>query len=107
MFNGGMVSYFQQFLVKPGAKIRLRSIDPNFSVKDEDSAQKATERNVRRLRKLQELLYAEHKCSLLVCLQAMDAGGKDGVIRHVLGAMNPQGCRVYSFKKPQQRGTGP
>jgi PPK2 family polyphosphate:nucleotide phosphotransferase len=49
---------------------------------------------------LQELLYAEHKQSLLICLQAMDAGGKDGVIRHALGAMNPQGCKVYSFRKP-------
>ncbi len=53
-----------------------------------------------RLAQLQELLYAEHKRSLLICLQAMDAGGKDGTISHVVGAMNPQGCHVHSFKKP-------
>ena len=49
---------------------------------------------------MQELLYAEHKRSLLICLQAIDTGGKDGTINHVLGAMNPQGCRVASFKQP-------
>lgn len=95
-------NYFQQFLVKPGSKVRLRDIDPDFEDKHEDEAraQKATKRNVKRLRELQELLYAEHKRSLLICLQAMDAGGKDGVIRHVLGAMNPQGCKVYPFRQP-------
>ena len=46
------------------------------------------------------MLYAEHKRSLLVCLQAIDAGGKDGTIRHVFGALNPQGCKVASFKQP-------
>ena len=49
---------------------------------------------------LQFQLYAEQKRSLLICLQAPDAGGKDGVIRHVISAMNPQGCRVVGFKQP-------
>ena len=49
---------------------------------------------------LQFRLYAEQKRSLLICLQALDAGGKDGVIRHVVGPMNPQGCRVVGFKQP-------
>jgi PPK2 family polyphosphate:nucleotide phosphotransferase len=53
-----------------------------------------------RLRELQELLYAERQRSLLICLQAMDTGGKDGTINHVLGAMNPQGCRVVAFRQP-------
>ena len=53
-----------------------------------------------KLRELQDLLYAEHGHSLLICLQALDTGGKDGVINHVLGAMNPQGCRVAAFKQP-------
>ncbi|MDE3061299.1 MAG: polyphosphate kinase 2 family protein, partial [Pseudomonadota bacterium] len=93
---------FQQFQVKPGAKVRLRDVDPGFKGKhtDEESAKEETARNAERLRELQELLYAEHQRSLLICLQAMDAGGKDGTIRHALGAMNPQGCKVYSFKKP-------
>lgn len=97
-----MMNYLQQFLVKPGAKVRLCDIDPDFKDKHKSkkTALKIIERNDARLRELQELLYAEHKRSLLICLQAMDAGGKDGVISHALGAMNPQGCRVYSFKKP-------
>ncbi|MGB8342973.1 MAG: polyphosphate kinase 2 family protein, partial [Chthoniobacterales bacterium] len=49
---------------------------------------------------LQFQLYAENKRSLLICLQAPDAGGKDGVVRHVIGSMNPQGCRVVPFKQP-------
>ena len=49
---------------------------------------------------LQFRLYAEQKRSLLICLQALDAGGKDGTVRHVLGAMNPQNCRVVSFEQP-------
>ena len=52
------------------------------------------------LRQLQDLLYADRRQSLLICLQALDTGGKDGTINHVLGAMNPQGCRVVAFKQP-------
>jgi len=54
----------------------------------------------KRLRDLQYLLYAENKRSLLIVLQGLDASGKDGTIRHVLGYMNPQGCRVQAFKQP-------
>ena len=46
------------------------------------------------------MLYADGRCSLLICLQGMDTGGKDGTINHFLGAMNPQGCRVAAFKQP-------
>src|SRR2546422_9277308 len=49
---------------------------------------------------LQERLYAEHRRSLLIVLQAMDAGGKDGTIKHVMSGLTPQSCRVASFKKP-------
>ena len=50
--------------------------------------------------RLQQKLFAERKRSLLVCLQALDAGGKDGVIKHVIGSMNPEGCDVANFKEP-------
>jgi len=92
----------QRFLVAPGSKIRLKDMDPGFKNKEitPDEARAITEANTKRLRELQELLYAEHKRSFLVCLQAIDAGGKDGVIRHVLGQMNPQGCKIASFKQP-------
>ncbi len=80
----------------------LAEIDPNFTDKtvSKSGALKLIEHNNLRVRELQELLYAEHKRSLLICLQAIDSGGKDGTIRHVISAMNPQGCKVASFKQP-------
>ena len=96
------MNYAKRFLVKPGSKVSLSDIDPDFKDKDSNKkdALKTTKQNNSKLRELQELLYAEHQRSLLICLQAIDAGGKDGVIRHVFATMNPQGCRVASFKKP-------
>ena len=96
------MNYTQRFLIKPGSKVKLSDIDPDFKdkYKNKDAAHKDLQRNTARLKELQELLYAEHKRSLLICLQAIDAGGKDGTIRHVIGAMNPQGCKIASFKQP-------
>jgi PPK2 family polyphosphate:nucleotide phosphotransferase len=96
------MNYFQRFLVEPGTKLKLRDIDPDFTDKHENKKAAAgiIERNSQRMRELQELLYAERKRSLLICLQAIDTGGKDGTINHVLAAMNPQGCRVASFRQP-------
>src|SRR4051794_2834297 len=56
--------------------------------------------HVERLAGLHDLLYAEHKRSLLIILQGMDASGKDGTIKHVMSGVNPQGCSVISFKQP-------
>jgi len=94
--------YRQQFLVKPGESFNLADSDPSSKGKHENklSAQEELEHYAQRLLALQYLLYAEGKQSLLICLQALDAGGKDGTIRHVLGYMNPQGCRVQAFKVP-------
>jgi PPK2 family polyphosphate:nucleotide phosphotransferase len=96
------VSYLDQFRIKPGATVKLKDIDPAFKDRHEshEDALEEIQRDGQRLRELQELLYAERRCSLLICLQAMDTGGKDGTIDHVLGAMNPLGCRVASFKQP-------
>jgi PPK2 family polyphosphate:nucleotide phosphotransferase len=58
------------------------------------------EQDRQKLRELQERLYADGQCAVLICLQGMDAGGKDGTIRHFLGAMNPQGCSVAQFRQP-------
>ncbi|MFZ0427381.1 MAG: hypothetical protein WAO20_04635 [Acidobacteriota bacterium] len=55
------------------------------------------------MEKLQFRLDAENRSSLLICLEAIDVGGKDGVVRHVIGAANPQGCRVLSFKQPSSK----
>ncbi len=62
--------------------------------------EKAIRRHVEKLASLHDLLYAEHKRSLLVVLQGMDAAGKDGIIRHVMSGVNPQGCSITSFKEP-------
>lgn len=96
------MKYSKKFMVKPGSKFKLNKIDAAFKDKHEDhsSALGEIEKFSQRLRELQYLLYAENKQSLLIILQAMDAGGKDGTINHVLGSMNPQGTRVYGFKVP-------
>ena len=96
------MNYLDRFKVQPGTEVKLKDIDPSF--KDgHDGHKEATaeiEHYQKKLRELQELLYADGRRSLLICLQAMDSGGKDGTINHVLGAMNPQGCRVAAFKQP-------
>lgn len=69
-------------------------------VSTEKAAIKATESIAKKIRALQYQLYAESKQSLLIVLQGLDAAGKDGTIKHVLGMMNPQGCTVTSFKEP-------
>ena len=63
-------------------------------------AEKDLKSNIKRLRKLQYVLYADNKQSLLIIFQAMDAAGKDGAIKHVMSGVNPQGTQVFSFKRP-------
>jgi PPK2 family polyphosphate:nucleotide phosphotransferase len=63
-------------------------------------AKKIIKRNLEELSEAQELLYATNKHSMLLIFQAMDAAGKDGTIKHVMSGINPQGCQVFSFKKP-------
>lgn len=95
-------SYQRKFLVNPAASFKLTDIDPSDkgAHQDKKSAQEELKHYLQRLLSLQYLLYAEDRQSLLICLQALDAGGKDGTIRHVLGHMNPQGCRVHPFRVP-------
>ncbi|HEY8967377.1 MAG TPA: polyphosphate kinase 2 family protein [Candidatus Methylacidiphilales bacterium] len=94
------MNYEKAFRVPPGKKLHLNDADPGFTHGTKEAALKKTEELRDRLAALQFRLYAERKHSLLVCLQALDAGGKDGVVRHVVGSMNPQGCRVVPFKQP-------
>jgi PPK2 family polyphosphate:nucleotide phosphotransferase len=96
------VNYLERFKVQPGAKVKLKDIDPAFTddYKKHEEADEEIVQFQARLRELQVLLYAQRQHSLLICLQAVDTGGKDGTITHVLGAMNPQGCRVAAFRQP-------
>lgn len=89
-------------VVRPGRRLALRSVDPGdtrgLSSREEAGEQLA--RDLERLRELQRLLVADGRHALLVVLQAMDTGGKDGTIRHVMSGLNPAGCAVTSFKVP-------
>lgn len=96
------MKYVKPFKVAPGSKVKLKDIDPGLMDRH-TSHKEATEeikQDQTKLRDLQELLYADGRCSVLIVLQGMDTGGKDGTINHILGAMNPQGCRVVGFKQP-------
>jgi len=94
--------FCEQFMVKPGAEVNLSDHDPGYCAGfgGKEHAQQEFDKCRKRVADLQELLYAENKKALLIVLQAMDAGGKDGTIRHVMTSLNPQGCRVTSFKVP-------
>ena len=96
------MDYRKEFEVKPGTKVKLSRIDPNYKGKhvDEKTAQADLEQYRANLSKQQALLYAEKNHSLLIVLQALDAAGKDGTINHVMSAMNLQGTTVTGFKGP-------
>jgi PPK2 family polyphosphate:nucleotide phosphotransferase len=91
-----------KYLVKPGKKVKLSKLDTadKGKFKDKAQAQEASEKNLHKLKDLQDVLYAQAQHALLIVLQAMDAGGKDGTIDHVFSGVNPQGCQVTSFKAP-------
>jgi PPK2 family polyphosphate:nucleotide phosphotransferase len=91
-----------RFRVQPGSRVRLErwptDVKPLYPSKPEYKDR--LREHVDRLQELQEKLYASNCYALLVIFQAMDAAGKDGVIRHVMSGVNPQGCQVFSFKHP-------
>jgi PPK2 family polyphosphate:nucleotide phosphotransferase len=92
----------KELLIRPGARIKLSDCDPAATHGIEKNAgERQLTKNLDRLSVLQYLLYAEAKRSLLVVLQGIDAGGKDGTIRHVMSGLNPQGVRVTPFKVPE------
>ena len=95
------MNFSEIFRVQPEAKIKLAAIDPANTLNFTKKQAKAIEReNAGYIETLQYELYAENRQSLLIILQALDAGGKDGTIKNVLDAMNPQSCRVQAFKTP-------
>jgi PPK2 family polyphosphate:nucleotide phosphotransferase len=98
------MSYYKDFCIAPGRRVRLKDFDPQYADKHETKQPALTkiEHLRQRMEEMQYTLYADQKRSLLICLQALDAGGKDGVVRHVIGSMNPEGCRVACFKQPSK-----
>ena len=90
------------YRVGEGEKVRLKHrpthVDPLYSGQSAYEARLAAD--VTELDRLQQLLYASNSHALLLIFQAMDAAGKDGVIRHVMSGVNPQGCEVHSYQHP-------
>jgi PPK2 family polyphosphate:nucleotide phosphotransferase len=98
------------FRVPAGKTIRLKDYNPGWAQTEEmeelgkeglkERARQILDENLADLAQAQDLLYADDRFALLIVLQAMDAAGKDGTIKHVMSGVNPQGCQVFSFKKP-------
>lgn len=100
----------KRFKIEPGKKFRLKDHDTGWAQtreleelgkdKVKERAKSLLEKSLADLAEAQQVLYADDRYSLLIVLQAMDAAGKDGTIKHVMSGVNPQGCQVFSFKQP-------
>jgi PPK2 family polyphosphate:nucleotide phosphotransferase len=96
------MDYRKHLMVEPGSRARLDRIDPRFPTiaHDKNEIEELIERNRARIADLQLRIYAERRHSVLIVLQGLDAAGKDGVVKHILSAMNPMSCTITSFKVP-------
>jgi PPK2 family polyphosphate:nucleotide phosphotransferase len=92
----------EPYCITKGEKFRLKDFDPGDTngVKSKNHAEKLIQRGSAMVSQMQEKLYAQDRWALLLIFQGMDAAGKDGVIKHVMSGVNPQGCDVHSFKAP-------
>jgi PPK2 family polyphosphate:nucleotide phosphotransferase len=92
----------KDFRVREGDEVNLKKwptiVDPMYGSKKQ--YQEVLAEHIAKLSSLQQLLYASNAHAILLIFQAMDAAGKDGVIKHVMSGINPQGCQVFSFKHP-------
>jgi len=97
-----MQKYLKTLLVKEGKKVSLKKLDTDYDHKmlSKKEGEEILASGLAHLSKMQDMLYAENKHSVLIILQAMDAAGKDGAIKHVMTSFNPQGVKVASFKAP-------
>lgn len=99
-----MYNFADDFLVKPGAPLQLSEFKTEYSGPlEKTQGQILLQQEKEKLYELQEKLYADGSQALLIVLQAMDAAGKDSLIEHVFGGVNPQGCEVSSFKTPSEK----
>lgn len=92
------------YRVESGKQFRLKDFDPADTghLRSKEHAEDALQKGIVRTAELQDKLYAQDTWALLLIFQAMDAAGKDGIIKHVMTGINPQGCQVYSFKAPSE-----
>ncbi|PKP52839.1 MAG: polyphosphate--nucleotide phosphotransferase [Bacteroidetes bacterium HGW-Bacteroidetes-1] len=93
-----------KILAKPGLIFKVGNFDTEYTagVKTKKEAEKLLDENIEELIKIQNVLYADNRHSILIVFQAMDAAGKDGTIKNVMSGLNPQGTQVYSFKAPSE-----
>jgi PPK2 family polyphosphate:nucleotide phosphotransferase len=91
-----------RFRIDSGKHFRLKDFDPTDTAhwKSKENAAEALQQDIARMAELQDKLYAQGQWAVLLIFQAMDAAGKDGIVKHVMSGVNPQGCQVYSFKAP-------
>jgi PPK2 family polyphosphate:nucleotide phosphotransferase len=99
MKNGDLAKAYR---IDDGRRFRLKDVDPGDTggLDSKENAQESLAKGVERLAELQELLYAQDRWAVLLVFQAMDAAGKDGVIKHVMSGVDPHGVQVFSFKGP-------
>jgi PPK2 family polyphosphate:nucleotide phosphotransferase len=92
----------KNFSIPSDKTIRLKDFDPAFTdgFRNKEEAKEKLDNDIQEMAKLQDILYANSQYGILMVIQAMDAAGKDGIIKHVMSGINPQGCEVYSFKIP-------
>ncbi|MEQ1742143.1 MAG: polyphosphate kinase 2 family protein [Candidatus Nitrotoga sp.] len=102
----------KNYQVRPGSKLSLSHLDPDDTgdykktEQGKEKAKTATKKLIGKLSELQERLYANSNRALLIVLQGMDTSGKDGTIKHVMSGINPQGCKVVTFKTPSAEELG-
>jgi PPK2 family polyphosphate:nucleotide phosphotransferase len=94
----------EPYRIDHGKDFRLKDFDPASTghFRSKEQAQGLLEQGIAEMREQQDKLYAQRNWAVLIVLQAMDAAGKDGLVKHVMAGVNPQGCQVYSFKQPSE-----
>jgi PPK2 family polyphosphate:nucleotide phosphotransferase len=91
----------KKMIAKPNEKHKVSDYESGYTAGlTQEKAERLLENNIKKMRKLQDKLYAQDRYAVLIIFQAMDAAGKDGTIKHVMSGVNPQGCQVFSFKQP-------
>ena len=100
-----LLAYAKEFIVEEDKKISLKDYDTDYDHKNltKEEGEALLKLGVQKLSELQDKLYVHNEYSILIVIQAMDAAGKDSIVKHVLSGMNPQGVNVHSFKVPTQQ----
>ncbi|MBS1598110.1 MAG: polyphosphate kinase 2 family protein [Bacteroidetes bacterium] len=99
-----LLEYAKRFIVQEDKSISLKEFDTDYDHKEltKEQGEELLKLGVQKLSELQDKLYVHNQYAVLIVIQAMDAAGKDSIVKHVMSGMNPQGVNVYSFKVPTQ-----